>query len=219
MKNKITDLYNILRKTYGFQNWWPAKTDFEVIVGAILTQNTLWANVEKSIKNLENNKLLTAKAMYEVSSEKLEDIIRSSGYYKQKAKKLKNFLDYFKTYNFNIKNIRVKDMEIVREELLSIWGIGRETADSILCYSFNMKSFVVDTYTKRLFFRLGFTEENIYYEKLRKYIMDSVPSDIEYYKDFHGQIVIHSKTHCQKSPKCQNCVSEIKNICCFKNIL
>lgn len=214
--NKLERIYKELFNYYGHLKWWPAHNPFEVIVGAILTQNCSWHNVEIAINNLKKEKLLNAKKLYSLDILILENNIKPSGYYRQKAKKLKIFLEYFKSYNFSIEKMMEKDTKLLREEILSLWGVGEETADSILCYALDKPSLVVDTYTRRMFFRLNETVEDIKYIELKKYIESKIPKDNEYYKDFHAQIVKHSVNFCKKTPVCDGCILKIKKLCSYK---
>lgn len=209
----IHKIYNIFYDTYGFQNWWPADTKFEVIIGAILTQSTSWNNVELALDNLKRENVFTPQKILEISTEKLESLVRPSGYYKQKAKKILSFLKYFETYNFDLGLMSKKSTQKLRAELLDVWGIGEETADSILCYALDKDILVVDTYTKRLTYRLSLTSEDIKYSNLQKYLMEELSENCAYYKDFHAQIVYHSKVSCTKTPKCENCILKVANLC------
>lgn len=199
---KMIKVYNILLKYYKNQNWWPARTDYEMMVGAILTQNTTWSNVEKAIKNL--NTRLNPVDILEMEEDKLAEIIKSSGYYNQKAIKLKALTKWFKGYDFNIEKAKSKLGEELRKELLSIYGVGKETADCILTYAFDKPYFVIDTYTRRLFERIGFCVPDEY-DEFRKMIEKSIKKDIYIYKEYHALIVKHATTHCLKTPKCDNC--------------
>ncbi|MCX6818619.1 MAG: endonuclease [Candidatus Aenigmarchaeota archaeon] len=186
-------VYNKLLKEFGKQHWWPSitKSKFEICVGAILTQNTNWQNVEKAIDNLIKNRMLTKEAIKNANISRLSALIRSSGYYKQKARKLKIFAGF--------------DGEITRENLLSLWGIGPETADSMLLYAYNKPYFVVDAYTKRIFERLGMLNGNEDYEEIRKLFEKNLPKDVKIYKEFHALIVELGKKYCKKTPDCKNC--------------
>lgn len=212
-KKLIQKVYDVFYKTYGFQSWWPADTKFEVIIGAILTQSTSWNNVVLALDNLKKADIFTPKDMLNIDIGELESLIRPSGYYKQKAKKIISFLSYFQTYDFDLELMAQKSTQELRVELLNVWGIGEETADSILCYAIDKDILVVDTYTKRLTHRLSLTDEHIKYGDLQKYLMDRLSADCEYYKDFHAQIVYHSKVSCTKKPKCENCVLRANNLC------
>ncbi len=190
--NKLMQVYELLFERFGKQKWWPTVSDneqFEICVGAILTQNTAWTNVEKAIKNLKENKLLSKEAILNVDKNKLANLIKSAGYFNQKAKKLKEFAKF--------------DGEIKRENLLNIWGIGLETADSILLYAYNEPIFVIDAYTKRIFFRIGFKEES--YEKLQNLFMKNLSKDAKLFNEYHALIVELAKEHCRTEPECRNC--------------
>ena len=204
----ITELYRTLLKTYGKQNWWPAETPFEVCVGAVLTQNTNWNNVEKAIENLKRENLLTPERLISCPDEELQALIKPAGFFRQKARYLKN-LSRFILENGGIEKLTEREKENLRKDLLNIKGIGRETADSILLYALNKPSFVVDAYTKRLFFRLGLIEdERIDYEIVKKLVEQEIPpveENLEIYKELHALIVEHSKRKCRKKPKCHNC--------------
>ncbi len=204
---RLLDLYNALLSFYGYQNWWPVDMDYhkahntdpkdEIIIGAVLTQNTNWKNVEKALENLKNHNMLSLKAIKDVDIELLKELIRPSGFFKRKAMILK---EVSKIDKFN------------RESLLSVSGIGKETADSILLYAYNKPYFVIDMYTKRLLERLygiSFKE----YDDYASYITSDIPKDIDIYKEFHALIVEHAKRHCKKTPSCEGCV--LKGSCMF----
>ncbi|WP_291565176.1 MULTISPECIES: endonuclease III domain-containing protein [unclassified Clostridium] len=205
---ELIQIYNLLLTAYGKRSWWPAKTAFEMMVGAILTQNTSWTNVEKAIANLGYN--LSPEFIETVSNKELGEIIRPSGYYNQKAIRLKALTLWFKKYSYDIKNIKGIDGQVLRDELLEIKGVGRETADSILTYALNIPFFIVDTYTKRILYRLGYDIPKNY-DELRIKIEESIPKDLYIYNEFHGLIVEHAKCHCKKSPNCAGC--PLESIC------
>ena len=213
-QSKLTNIYTRLLSHYGPQQWWPADTPFEVIVGAILTQSTSWKNVEKSIVNLKKKKLLEPKKMARLKTPVLAELVRSSGYFNQKAKKLKCFLNYFLTnYDGRIAKMKKKTLRELREELLTVHGIGPETADSILLYALDKPIFVVDAYTKRIFFRLGFLEGDENYEDIQKLFIQFTKKDT--YGEYHALIVKHGKDFCKKSkPRCDQCV--VKKLCSFR---
>jgi len=204
----ITEIYKVLLKTYGKQNWWPADSSFEVCVGAVLTQNTNWKNVEKAIKNLKEKKLLSAEKILSCSFEELKELIKPAGFFRQKAQYLKN-LSRFTLENGGLEKLKRENTENLRRELLKVKGIGKETADSILLYALDKPTFVVDTYTKRFFNRLGLIEsENVDYEIVKKLVESEIPPvdrNLEIYKELHALIVEHSKTKCRKKPNCKNC--------------
>ncbi|MBI2668018.1 endonuclease [Candidatus Woesearchaeota archaeon] len=193
--DNIDNIYNLLLKEYGLRNWWPTKTfnkRFEISVGAILTQNTNWKNVEKAINSLIENNLLSQESINKIETKKLARIIKSSGYHNQKAKKLKEFVKFLNSKK-----------EINRDNLLNVWGIGKETADSILLYAYNNKIFVIDAYTKRIFNRIGFNEQD--YDELQNLFMDNLKKDINLYKEYHALLVEHGKNICKTKPLCSKC--------------
>lgn len=198
----LMEFYNILLKSYGKRNWWPANTPYEMMVGAILTQNTTWTNVEKAIANFEDR--LTPEFIETASNDVIAEIIKSSGYYNQKAIKLKALTSWFKKYEYDINKARQVNKELLREELLSVKGIGKETADSILTYALDKPSFVIDTYTKRILYRIRYDLPQKY-DKLRLQIEESIPKDLYLYNEFHALIVEHAKRYCRKKPICEDC--------------
>lgn len=194
MDRKIASIYRTLLKKFGNQNWWPVtdreNAEFEIIAGAILTQNTAWKNVEKAIKKLAENNLMSREAILAADKQKLARTIKSSGYHNQKAKKLKEFSKF--------------KGEINRENLLSIWGIGEETADSIMLYAYNKPNFVIDNYTKRIFKRIGYDEDS--YAGLQELFTKNLPRDAKTYQEYHALLVELGKNYCKKEPKCSECV-------------
>ncbi|MBI4978811.1 MAG: hypothetical protein HZC28_15140 [Spirochaetes bacterium] len=204
-ENKLTKFYAILRKRNGHQHWWPGETPFEVIIGAILTQSCSWTNVETAIGNIKRADALSPLVLERMPLAALGKLVRPTGYYKQKAKKIKSFLAYFKTYRYSIKSLRKRSMPELRGELLGVWGIGPETADSILCYALDKPAFVIDAYTRRLLFRLGLTAEDASYDTLQRFCIERVPVSRAVYNDFHAQIVVHCKAFCRTVPKCVEC--------------
>nr|WP_243259372.1 endonuclease [Clostridium sp. 'deep sea'] len=172
------------------------------MVGAILTQNTSWSNVEKAISNFKQE--LTAQLIKQLSINDLAQTIKPSGYYNQKAKKLKALTDWFEQYDFNILNTKHKTTLQLRTELLSIFGVGKETADCILTYALKKPSFIIDTYTKRLLTRLGFKLPNEYNE-IQNLFQQSIAPDLYKYNEYHALIVKHATEFCFKTPKCTNC--------------
>jgi endonuclease-3 related protein len=205
-KGKVLDLYQQLLKAFGPQHWWPAKTPFEVVVGAILTQNTNWGKVEKAINNLKQAELLTPKKILGVRNSRLESRIKSSGYYRQKTKKLKAFVRHlFQNRGGSLKRLFRQQIGPLRQELLSIHGIGEETADSIILYAAGKPSFVVDAYTKRIGHRLGwFKFED--YGSVKRYFEDNLPRSVEIYNEYHALLVELAKRHCRTKPLCQECI-------------
>lgn len=207
----LQKIYTILRNKYGPMNWWPAESDFEVMIGAILTQNTAWINVEKAMDNLKARGLLTFKTVCEMDLDLLKQCIRPSGYYNQKALKIRNFISFVKReYNFSIDLMKKEDTYKMREKLLSISGIGEETADSILLYALKKPVFVIDTYTRRILERHNIIEGALKekYKKLQMFIMTNIPPNdtgVELYNEYHALIVNTGKMFCKKTPQCDHC--------------
>ncbi len=190
----------------GNQHWWPGKTPFEVIVGAILTQNTSWLNVEKAISNLKKANVLSPEKLYRSSRRKLKEWVRPSGFFNIKAERLRNFLRYFKKrYNFSIGRMKKKNTEALRNELLSVNGIGKETADSILLYALKKTVFVIDAYTRRIFSRHGLIKHDIPYDDLKKIFENNLSPSEKLFNDYHAQIVRVGKNYCRKKPDCNKC--------------
>jgi len=188
-------IYKILFKEYSQRNWWPTISSnkrFEISVGAILTQNTSWSNVEKAIKNLIKNDLLSREAIKRINTKNLAKIIRSSGYHNQKARKLKEFIKFL-----------CSGKEVNRENLLDVWGIGKETADSILLYAYNKPIFVIDAYTKRIINRIGFKEQS--YDELQNLFANNLDKNVNLFKEYHALLVEHGKNICKKKPLCEKC--------------
>lgn len=203
----LTRIYEVLYRAFGPRHWWPADSAFEVIVGAILTQNTSWKNVEKAIWRLREEKVLNARALYRMPQKRLAEMIRSAGYFNVKAQRLKNFLDFlFKRYGGSIKKVFAQPGDELRRQLLQVKGIGPETADSILLYAGQKPFFVVDAYTKRIFSRHHFFHEGSKYEDVQAFFMRRLPHDVSLFNDYHAQIVKVGNTLCLRSkPKCQEC--------------
>jgi endonuclease-3 related protein len=199
--------YEVMSGALGPMHWWPAKTPFEVIVGAILTQSTAWGNVERAIANLRSARLLTPSAMFRVRVTRLAALVRPSGYFRQKAKKLKAFVRFLRTeYRGSLDRMFSTPTSELREKLLAVHGIGPETADSILLYAGNHPVFVVDAYTHRIFGRHGITDGKADYEKVRTFIESSIPLRPELFNEFHALIVNTGKNWCRKrAPRCEKC--------------
>ena len=207
MKKRLRRLYDTLYKTFGPQGWWPADTRFEVIVGAILTQNTAWSNVEKAIRGLKAAKLLTPSAMYRVSEKKLAAAIRPSGYYNIKAARLKSFLGFlFTDYGGSLSRMFCRDMPALRRELLNVKGLGKETVDSILLYAGARPIFVVDAYTRRILSRHKLISEDADYDTTQRLFMDHLPHDNAMFGEYHALLVRLAKDICKnKNPRCGVC--------------
>lgn len=191
---------------YGPQNWWPADSPFEVIIGAILTQNTNWTNVEKAILNLKQADALSVQKLEQMDAPGLAKLIRPSGYFNIKAKRLKNVIHFLLTkYDGDLNRMFEREMGALRSELLSLNGVGPETADSILLYAGNYPTFVIDAYTKRIFTRLGLFDETMRYEQMRDYFHRRLQQDVTVFNEYHALIVSHAKAFCNKKPACQGC--------------
>jgi endonuclease-3 related protein len=199
--------YDAMSRRLGPMKWWPAKTPFEVIVGAILTQNTAWTNVERAIRNLRKERLLTQTALEKVSVARLATLIRSSGYFRQKAKKLKAFVRFSrKEFGGSLRRMFSLPTAELREKLLAVHGIGPETADSILLYAGNHPIFVVDAYTRRIMTRHYLMHEKAAYDDVRTLFENSLPRDARLYNEYHALIVNTGKNWCRtKSPNCLDC--------------
>ncbi len=206
MKRKLYKLYDTLYSHYGPQKWWPAKTKFEVIVGAILTQNTSWKNAEKAIKKLAEAKLLNPRSMHKSGKKRIASLIRPAGYYNVKANRLKNFIDFlFTKYGGNLKKMFSSSMEDLRSELLGVRGLGPETVDSILLYAGGKPVFVVDAYTKRILSRHNLISEGERYEKVQHLFMENLRPDTRLFNEYHALLVQLAKDSCNKNPKCSKC--------------
>ncbi len=188
---KIFLLYTQLLKKFGSQHWWPAGSNYEVVVGAILTQNTNWKNVERAIINLKNANKLNEKEILEINITELEELIRPSGFYKQKAERLKLATNKWIELKSKEKELSIEDL---REELLSVKGIGKETADSIILYAFHKPIFVIDAYTRR-FCKKYLNFESKEYDEYRNLFESNLPKDVKLFKEYHALIVELSKNN------------------------
>ena len=205
-KNIFRTIYKKLYSKFGPQHWWPGDTPFEIMIGAILTQNTAWSNVEKAIDNLKRKKLLDPVRLNKISIKTLKKYIRPSGFYNIKAKRIKNFLVFLLQYNNNIKLLKVRNTGRLRLELLGINGIGRETADSILLYALGKGIFVVDSYTRRMLIRHRIIRKNADYDHIQRRFMENVPKKATFYNEYHALIVALAKRYCKKEkPLCDIC--------------
>ena len=209
MHTLLQELYQRLWETFGPQGWWPGDTPFEVAVGAILTQNTNWVNVSKAITALKDQDLLTPQALHDLPEEELARLIRPAGYYNVKARRLKNFLDFLANhYGNSMVRLAAGDLEDLRPALLSIKGVGPETADSILLYALAKPTFVVDAYTFRILSRHGLIDESYPYEELRQLFMAHLPARVDMYKEYHALLVRLGKEWCRPQPRCAGCPVE-----------
>jgi endonuclease-3 related protein len=202
---KLEKIYQTLYTHYGDLQWWPADTPFEVIAGAVLTQNTAWTNVEKALKRFDGG--LSPERVMAMPIEELQEIIRPAGFYKQKSQYLKAVTKWFIGNDCDIDRIKSRPLPDLRFELLQIRGVGNETADSILLYAFDLPSFVVDAYTMRLFGRLPI-EAGRTYTEVKNFCEGALPRDAELYNHFHALIVHNGKEHCKKKMDCTGCPLE-----------
>ncbi|WP_029552263.1 endonuclease III domain-containing protein [Thermocrinis jamiesonii] len=211
LRVSLIQLYKLLLEAYGYQNWWPVDEDYhklrgtdpreEIIIGAILTQNTAWKNVEKSLENLKKEGELSLRFIRKAKIEEIYRLIRPSGFYRLKAERLKHVAEFFNPVDVI--------QSVSRQELLKVKGIGKETADAILLYAGNRLSFVVDAYTLRLFKRIYRLEGS--YDSIKAYIENNIPKDLIIYKEFHALIDVHAKTYCRSTPRCGECF--LKSYC------
>jgi len=203
----LKQYFTAMSQNLGPMRWWPARTPFEVIVGAILTQNTSWGNVERAIANLRSAQMLTPSGISAARMARLAALVRPSGYFRQKAKKLKAFVRFLqREYGGSLKRMFDTPTELLREKLLSVHGIGPETADSILLYAGKHAVFVVDAYTHRIFGRHGITNGKPEYESVRALVEAALPRDSQLFNEFHALVVNTGKNWCRKKePRCAEC--------------
>jgi len=212
MTRPVEQIYLALRKAYGAQSWWPGETPFEIMVGAVLTQNTAWRNVEKALANLTHAKCLTLQRMLGIAEAELAALIRPAGYFNVKAQRLRNLCIWLRDSG-DIGTVGRWETGELRDALLAINGVGPETADDILLYAFERDVFVVDTYTQRLFTRIGVIDEVLPYETLRARVEAEVSGGAPVYGQFHALIVEHAKASCRKNPLCEDCT--LSPLCAF----
>ncbi len=208
-KKILLDIYNSLYSHFGPQHWWPGDTPFEVAVGAILTQNTNWDNVEKAIGNLKKDRSLNAASMQSMSDDRLASLIKPAGYFNVKARRLKHFLNFISThYKGSMKMMKKENIHALRERLLAVNGIGPETADSILLYALEKPVFVIDAYTSRILRRHEIISDKTTYRELQELFHDSLPSDVDLYNEYHALFVMLGKHYCKPEPRCRECPLE-----------
>ncbi len=204
--NNLKSIYETLYNHYGPQHWWPGNSTFEIMVGAVLTQNTNWTNVEKAINNLKNANMLSLDAFINAENETIAELIRPAGYFNVKTKRLKNLCIWLaQMCDGDLDSLKDLPLYSIREQLLEVKGIGRETADSILLYALDMPTFVVDTYTYRILTRHMMIEPEADYDELRSYFMSSIDNNLQLFNEFHALIVQIGKNHCKPKAKCQGC--------------
>jgi endonuclease-3 related protein len=205
-KRKLLDIYTLLLECYGPQHWWPAEGPFEVMVGAILTQSAAWTNVEKAINNLKKAGVLNPVALRAISPPELAGLIHACGYYNMKTRKLKALAEWFgQTFDDNLNTMKKTDIDLLRQELLEVYGVGEETADSILLYACEKPIFVIDAYTRRIIDRLGFRIRSNQYADYQSFFMDNLVPDVRLYNEYHALLVALGKNYCRKEPLCEKC--------------
>ncbi len=205
IKNFLIEVYDELFKTFGPQHWWPGDTPLEIAIGAILTQNTNWKNVEKAIDNLKERNLIDVNGLLSLSDYELSSLIKPSGFFNVKTKRLKSFLNFLKDVGGLEKLKEEKDVSTLREILLSVPGVGKETADSIILYALEKPVFVIDAYTRRFLKRHGVLNGNEDYDEIRELFERSLPRDVQIYKEYHALIVKLGKVYCRSRPICEGC--------------
>jgi endonuclease-3 related protein len=199
-------IYHRLRRRFGPAGWWPGEDPFEVCVGAILTQNTSWSNVERALDNLRRRGRLSFEGLKTLPLSRLAPMIRSSGYFNVKARRLKAFVGFLgQEYGGRVEAMATEEPMALRAKLLGVDGIGRETADSIVLYAAGLPLFVVDAYTRRLFGRLGLLDGTETYDDVQAFFMTRLPPDAALYNDYHAQIVLLGKDICRPRPRCERC--------------
>jgi endonuclease III related protein len=204
---KIRAFYEAMMAAYGPQGWWPAESDFEMVVGAILTQNTSWTNVERAIANLKSERLLDPAALHALPLERLAEVIKPAGYFNVKARRLRNFIDMLVAdFGGDLARLFALRTAVLRETILAVSGIGPETADSIVLYGARKPVFVVDAYTARIFHRHGLIDTDATYEDIQSLAQGSLADDVKVFQEYHALLVAVGKRHCKKrAPECTEC--------------
>jgi len=213
MQARLKDVYARLYAHFGPQHWWPGHGVFEVVVGAILTQNTAWTNVEKAIANLKRARLVKPGPMHQAHTARLAQLIRPSGYFNLKAAKLKAFTHYlFSEHRGSLAHLFHLETSRLRQELLGVYGMGPETADSIILYAARRPVFVVDAYTRRICARLGLSRETSSYDELQRLFMEALPPAEQLFNEYHALLVALGKNYCTKrAPRCERC--PLREVC------
>ncbi len=206
MRGTLLKYYRRLFSHFGHRDWWPGDTRIEIIVGAILTQNTAWQNVTLALDNLKRERLLSVKGLRSVPQAHLAQLIRSSGYFNQKARHVKEFVEFLDAaYGGSLNRMARAETSVLRKQLLDVRGIGPETADSILCYAFDRPVFVIDAYTRRVLVRHGLMHKNPTYAEMQALMMAHLPADAALYNDYHAQLVAVGHGFCKPKPQCESC--------------
>ncbi|MFC2020531.1 endonuclease III domain-containing protein [Chloroflexota bacterium] len=209
---QLQDVYQRLMGTYGPQGWWPAEEPFEVMVGAILTQSVAWRNAENAIANLKTAGALSPQALRRSSLSDLATLIHPCGYYNVKARKLKSMVQWLEEYcRDDLSKLFTRSSDQLRQQLLSVWGIGEETADSIALYAAYKPIFVIDAYTRRIINRIGMSPESNNYAAYQALFMDNLPADVSLFNEYHALLVCLAKDVCRKRPLCQRCC--LRTVC------
>ncbi len=206
MPSKLRQVYDRLLAAFGPQHWWPGDGPFEVLVGAVLVQNTSWKNVERAIRNLREADLMEPRRLHAVPLEELEELVRPAGYFRIKARRLQHLLRFVvEQYGGSLDRMFADDMATLREGLLGVHGVGPETADSILLYAGGLPSFVVDTYTHRVLARHGWIGFDADYHQIKEHFESTLEEDVQLYNELHALLVRVGHLHCRKRPKCEGC--------------
>ena len=210
----LRDIYRRLFDAYGPQHWWPGDSPFEIVVGAILTQATSWTNVATAIANLKRAEILSPEALRDTPIDELATLIRPSGYFNVKARRLKAFINHlWDVHNGSLSAMFSQEGQALRREMLSIYGIGEETADDILVYAASKPFFVIDAYTRRILERIGVGEGATTYNEYQQLFHDSLPADAKLFNEYHALLVRHGKDVCRPTPLCDRCC--LREICSY----
>ncbi len=203
----LKEIYKRLYKEFGPQYWWPARTPLETAIGAILTQNTAWENVEKAIQNLKAKKVLNLSVLHKIKNSELSKLIKPAGFFNVKTKRLRSFLDFLKeeSSDNHLSSLRKYSTDKIRQKLLDVSGIGPETADSILLYALNRPVFVVDAYTKRILSRHGLCFDKASYDEIQRMFRVSVRKSTKLYNEYHALLVVLAKKYCRTKAQCGSC--------------
>ena len=202
---RLQHIFRALHRAYGPQHWWPAQGVFEMMVGAILTQSAAWKNVELAIANLKSAQALTPPGLRSLPDRELARLVRPSGYFNSKARKLKALAEHLSNYADDVDAFLGRDVHTLRQELLSVYGVGPETADSIILYGADKPQFVVDAYTQRIFERIGLRPSGDTYPAWQGWFMDHLPADASLFNEYHALLVAHGKRTCRRVPACEGC--------------
>jgi len=206
MRATLKEVYDRLLESFGPQGWWPGESPFEVLVGAVLVQNTSWKNVVKAIDNLRDADVTSPQAVGDLAQEELEELVRPAGYFRLKARRLRNLIEFIlRRYDGSLDAMFAAGLPVVREQLLTVNGVGPETADSILLYAGNLPTFVVDTYTHRVLSRHGWIDPESDYHAVKDHFEQNLTTDVALYNEYHALLVRVGHHYCRKTPKCDEC--------------